>query len=55
MKLDGVGPVDNIPSTDLLHQFVPKKNLNNKNGDMWQVTGDTWQVTRDTLHMTHDT
>ena len=28
-KLDGVGPVDNRPSTDKLHHFVPppKKNL----------------------------
>ena len=25
-KLDGVGPVDNRPSTDKLHHFVPKKN-----------------------------
>ena len=25
-KLDGVGPVDNRPSTDKLHQFV-KKNI----------------------------
>ena len=24
-KLDGVGPVDNRPSTDKLHQFVQKK------------------------------
>ena len=24
-KLDGVGPVDNIPSTNKLHQFVQKK------------------------------
>ena len=25
-KLDGVGPVDNRPSTDKLHHFVRKKN-----------------------------
>ena len=25
MKLDGVGPVDNKPSTDKLHHFVKKK------------------------------
>ena len=24
-KLDGVGPVDNRPSTDKLHHFVEKK------------------------------
>ena len=28
-KLDGVGPVDNRPSTDKLHHFVKKKNNNN--------------------------
>ena len=26
-KLAGVGPVDNRPSTDKLHQFVKKKNV----------------------------
>ena len=26
LKLDGVGHVDNRPSTDYLHHFVPKKN-----------------------------
>ena len=26
LKLDGVGPVDNRPSTDKLHYFVRKKN-----------------------------
>ena len=25
LKLDGVGPVDNRPSTDKLHHFVQKK------------------------------
>ena len=39
-KLDGVGPVDNRPSTDELHYFVKKK---------------MGHVTRDTGHMTHDT
>ena len=29
LKLDGVGPVDNRPSTDKLHHFIPK-NKNNK-------------------------
>ena len=42
-KLDGVGPVDNTPSTDKLHHFVKKK----KNCDMWYVTCDTWYVTCD--------
>ena len=26
-KLDGVGPVDNRPSTDKLHHFVKKKKI----------------------------
>ena len=30
VKKDGVGPVDNRPSTDTLHHFV-KKNNNKKN------------------------
>ena len=42
LKLDGVGPVDNIPSTDKLHHFVKKKNC-----DMWHVTCDTWHATCD--------
>ena len=25
LKLDGVGPIDNRPSTDKLHHFVQKK------------------------------
>ena len=28
-KLDGVGPIDNRPSTDKLHHFVQKKNKKN--------------------------
>ena len=34
-KLDGVGPVDNRPSTDKLHHFVPPRKVT---CDMWQVT-----------------
>ena len=30
-KLDGVGPVDNRPSTDKLHHFVKKNKKKNKN------------------------
>ena len=41
-ELDGVGPVDNRPSTDKLHHFVRKKNKK-KN-----VTCDMCNVTRDT-------
>ena len=45
-KLDGLGPVNNRPSTNKLHHFVKKK------CDMWQVTCDTWNVTRDMWHVT---
>ena len=46
-KLDGVGPVDNRPSTNKLQHFVKKK--------MWHVTCDMWHVTCDTWHVTRDT
>ena len=54
-KLDGVGPVDNRPSTDKLHHFVKKnkKNMWHVTRDMWHVTCDTWHVvTRDMWHVT---
>ena len=66
-KLDGVGPVDNTPSTNKLHHFVQKKlvkikiNNNNNNNkkivtcDVWHVTCDMWHMTRDMWHVTHDT
>ena len=47
LKLDGVGPVDNRPSTDKLHHIVKKKK-------MWYLTRDTRHMTHDTWHMTHD-
>ena len=47
IKLDGVGPVDNRPSTDKLHHFVKKK----KNKKM---TCDMRHMTRDIRHMTRD-
>ena len=56
-KLDGVGPVDNRPSTNKLHHFVKKlkiKKLWHVTHDMWHVISDTWHVTCDTWHMTHD-
>ena len=55
-KLDGVGPVDNRPSTDKLHHFVRKrkKKLWHVTCDTWHVTRDMWHVTRDTWHVTHD-
>ena len=46
-KLDGVGPVDNRPSTDKLHHFV-------QINYMWHVTHDTWHLTRDMGHVTCD-
>ena len=63
IKLDGVGPVDNRPSTDKLHQFVKneeeKKRVwqiknNKKKNDMWHVTRDTWHKTHDMRHVTYD-
>ena len=53
-KLDGVGPVDNRPSTDKLHHFVRKKQQKNKTCDMWHVTCDMWHVTCDMWHVTCD-
>ena len=47
VKLDGVGLVDNRPSTNKLHHFVRKK----RRKKMWHVTRDTWHVTHD---MTRD-
>ena len=51
-KLDGVGPVDNRPSTKKLHHFV-KKNVTRDMGhgtwDMWHVTLDMRRVTCDML------
>ena len=51
LKLDGVGLVDNRPSTNKLHHFVPPKKMAR---DTWQVTHDMWHVTRDTWHVTCD-
>ena len=48
LKLDGVGPVDDRPSTDKLHLLVRKK----KKCDMWHLTRDTWHATCDTWHVT---
>ena len=47
--LDGVGPVDNKPSTNKLHQIVRKKKK--KKSDMGHMTCDMWHVTRDMWHM----
>ena len=60
-KLDGVGPVDNRPSTDKLHQFVQtkrrrkkEKKKKRKKSDMWHVTPDNWHVTTDMWYVTPD-
>ena len=47
-KLDGVGPVDNRPSSDKLHHFVREK----KSIKRWHMTRDMWHVTHDTCHVT---
>jgi hypothetical protein len=49
-KLDGVGPVDNRPSTNKLHQFAEEE----KKCGMWHITCDMWHVTRDMWHVTRD-
>ena len=46
-KLDGVGPVDNRPSSNKLYHCVRRKK--NVTCDMWHMTRDTWQVTHDTF------
>ena len=51
-KLDGVGPVDNRPSTNKHHHVVHKKKNKKK---MWHVTRDMCHVTRDMCHVTRDT
>ena len=43
IKLDGVGPVDNRPSTNELHHFVKKKKIKkNVTCDTWHMTCDMW-------------
>ena len=49
-KLDGIGPVDNRPSTDKFEHFVHTKK--NVTCDMWHVTCGTWHMTHDMWHMT---
>ena len=53
LKLDGVGPVENRPSTDKLHHFVKKKEKIHVTYHTWHVTRDMWHVTRcDTWQVT---
>ena len=47
MQLDGVGPVDNRPSTNKLNHFVKKEEQEQK-CDMWHMTRNMWHVTHDT-------
>ena len=56
LKLDGVSPVDNRPSTNKLHHFVKKntKKTWHLTCDMWHVTCDTWHMTCDMWHVTRD-
>ena len=54
-KLDGVGPVDNRPSSNKVHQFVKKKkNVKQMIYEMWHVTRDILHVTRDMRHVIYD-
>ena len=49
LKLDGVGPVDNRPSTNKLHHLTPPPP---KKKDIWHMTHDTVHMICDTWHMT---
>ena len=50
IKLDRVGPVDNRPSTDELHNFFQKK-CERKKCDAWHVTHGMWHVIYDMGHV----
>ena len=54
LHLDGVGHIDNRPSTDKHHRFV-KKTKKYLTSDMWHQTHDTWHMTPDTWYLTCDT
>ena len=58
-KLDGLGPLDNKPSTDYLCHlnFFLLLLVENRRiqAYTWHVTGDRWHVTHGTWHVTHDT
>ena len=47
LKLDGVGLVDNRPSTEKLYYLKRKEEEKN-----WHVTGGKWQVTCDMWNVT---
>ena len=49
-KLDGVGPIDNRPSTDKLHHFVKKKEKKKMTCNIWHMTCDMWHMTCDTWY-----
>ena len=50
-KLDGIGPVDNRPSTT---SFTTWSNEEEKKKHVWYLTCDRWQVTNDMWHVTCD-
>ena len=41
-ELDGIGHVDNRPSTDYLHHFVKQTKTLHLTPDLWYVTHDKW-------------
>ena len=51
-KLDGVGPVDNRPSTDKTNHFEEKNKKKKVTCDTWHVTRDIWNVTCNMWHVT---
>ena len=52
-KLDGVGFVENSPSTKKFHHSVQRrKKKRKKNGDTWHVTHEMWHLTHNLWHMT---
>ena len=55
LKLYGVGPVDNKPSTNKLHNFVIIIIFSSSsNCDMWHVICDMWHMKCDMWHMKCD-
>ena len=43
-ELDGIGHVDNRPSTEYLHHFVKQTKTLHLTPDTWPVICDTWQM-----------
>ena len=53
-KLDGIGPVDNIPSRNKLITLTKKNKIWHMTCETWHVTRVMWHVTCDTWHMICD-